>query len=40
MYTENPKIDVSLIAVKYGGGGHRGAAGFTVSEFLFKEVVV
>lgn len=27
MYTKDDNIDVSAIAVKYGGGGHRGAAG-------------
>lgn len=33
------EVDVSKLAVKYGGGGHRGAAGFTVSfkkEFPWK----
>lgn len=28
LYTENHTIDVSKIAVSYGGGGHPGAAGF------------
>lgn len=28
LYTTNPDIDVSAIASKYGGGGHKGAAGF------------
>jgi len=28
LYSENPAIDVSEIAFKYGGGGHAGAAGF------------
>lgn len=28
MYTEKPNIDLSVIAKKYGGGGHAGAAGF------------
>lgn len=28
-------IDLSTIAVKYGGGGHRGACGFNTKEFLF-----
>jgi len=32
LYTSDPEIDVSLIAKKYGGGGHRGAAGFQVDE--------
>lgn len=29
------KIDVSEIALKYGGGGHKGAAGFVNDKFLF-----
>ncbi len=28
LYTEKPEIDVSEICKKYGGGGHKGAAGF------------
>lgn len=28
------KIDVSQVAMKYGGGGHKGAAGFRSKEFL------
>lgn len=28
------KLDVSEIAAKYGGGGHRGAAGFRTSKFV------
>lgn len=28
--------DLSLIAVKHGGGGHRGACGFTAAELPFK----
>lgn len=31
-------IDVSEIAVKYGGGGHAGAAGFKSEQYLLKEV--
>lgn len=30
MYTENPDIDVSKIAEVFKGGGHKGAAGFTI----------
>lgn len=30
-------IDVSKIAVKYGGGGHAGAAGFQSDKYLLKE---
>jgi hypothetical protein len=28
LYTTNPNIDVSVLAKRYQGGGHRGAAGF------------
>lgn len=31
-------VDVSKIAVKYGGGGHKGAAGFTVEEYVLGEM--
>lgn len=34
MYSEY--IDVSKIAVKHGGGGHKGAAGFSVLELPFE----
>lgn len=30
------KIDCSQIAMKYGGGGHRGAAGFSTDQFLLQ----
>lgn len=30
------EIDLSLIAVRYGGGGHRGACGFRVKEIEFR----
>ena len=33
MYTDKADIDVSQIAVKHGGGGHKGAAGFQPSEY-------
>lgn len=29
IYSTKPEVDVSQIALKYGGGGHKGAAGFT-----------
>ena len=38
-YTENPSIDVSLLAQKYGGGGHRGAAGCQISLDTLKEIL-
>lgn len=36
LFCDKPDIDVSAIAKKYGGGGHRGAAGFYSEELLFK----
>lgn len=32
-----PEIDLSLIAVKYGGGGHKGACGFRVNSLPFSK---
>ncbi len=32
LYTTKPDVDVSVIAKKYGGGGHKGAAGFQCKE--------
>jgi len=34
LFCDKPEIDVSKIAKKYGGGGHRGAAGFFSKELL------
>lgn len=34
--TDRPDIDVSAIAKKYGGGGHRGAAGFQADRIPFE----
>lgn len=36
LYSTNDEIDVSEIAKKYGGGGHKGAAGFICKELPFK----
>jgi hypothetical protein len=38
LYTDNPDIDVSKIALKYGGGGHKGAAGFQCAALPFRKV--
>lgn len=35
LFCDKPEIDVSLIAGKYGGGGHKGAAGFYSDTILF-----
>lgn len=39
LYTENPGIDVSCIAERFGGSGHRGASGFTMSLETLKELL-
>lgn len=36
LYSEKPDIDVSVIAKKYGGGGHAGASGFSCEKLEFK----
>lgn len=40
MYADTSKsdIDLSKIAEEYGGGGHKGAAGFHTPEFLFGDI--
>jgi len=38
LYTEKDNIDVSEIAKKYGGGGHKGAAGFITEKLILKGV--
>lgn len=35
LYSEKLEIDCSVICKKHGGGGHKGAAGFTCSELPF-----
>jgi oligoribonuclease NrnB/cAMP/cGMP phosphodiesterase (DHH superfamily) len=32
LYNDNGEVDCSIIAKQYGGGGHKGAAGFVVDE--------
>lgn len=36
LYCEKEEIDVSELAKKYGGGGHRGASGFQCDKLPFK----
>lgn len=36
LYTDKPDVDVSVIAKNYGGGGHKGAAGFQCKELPFE----
>lgn len=37
IFSSNKDIDCSNIAESYGGGGHKGAAGFSSTELLFKK---
>ena len=37
IYSANPEIDCSKIAVKYGGGGHKGAAGFESDRLYIRK---
>ena len=39
LYTENPNIDVSLIAKQFSGGGHKGAAGGLISLEMLQEIL-
>lgn len=36
IFSIDPSVNCSVIAEKFGGGGHRGAAGFKSTELLFK----
>lgn len=36
---EKKGIDCSKIAEQFGGGGHKGAAGFSSKEFIFKDLI-
>jgi len=38
IYTKKKEIDVSELAKKYKGGGHKNAAGFTVKELPFTKI--
>jgi oligoribonuclease NrnB/cAMP/cGMP phosphodiesterase (DHH superfamily) len=38
LYTSNPDIDVSEIALKYGGGGHKAASGFSCKQLPFVKL--
>lgn len=37
IFSNKEHIDCCDIAKTYGGGGHKGAAGWTIDEFIFKE---
>lgn len=36
LYSDKPEVDCGAIAKSYGGGGHKGAAGFQCSELPFR----
>ena len=36
LYSSNPEVDCSQLAMKYGGGGHKGSAGFSCKTLPFK----
>jgi nanoRNase/pAp phosphatase (c-di-AMP/oligoRNAs hydrolase) len=36
LYSVKQDVDVSEVAVKHGGGGHKGAAGFQCTELPFR----
>jgi len=38
IFSGDSTVDCSKIAEKFGGGGHRGAAGFSSDELLFKKI--
>lgn len=38
IFSSNKEIDCSKIAESYGGGGHKGTAGFSSIELLFKKM--
>lgn len=40
LYNDNGEVDCSQIAKQYGGGGHKGAAGFRCDFETFKSVIV
>jgi oligoribonuclease NrnB/cAMP/cGMP phosphodiesterase (DHH superfamily) len=37
LYSAHPSIDVANLASKYGGGGHKAASGFSVTENIFTK---
>lgn len=37
LYSADPSVDCSKIAEKFGGGGHKGAAGFLSKEIVFEK---
>ena len=39
LYSENPNVDVSVIAKKFSGGGHRLASGFQTSLETLQEIL-
>ena len=40
IYSADPSFDCSKVAEHFGGGGHKGAAGFSSDELLIKDGVL
>jgi oligoribonuclease NrnB/cAMP/cGMP phosphodiesterase (DHH superfamily) len=40
IYSNKENIDVSEIAKEFGGGGHKGAAGFSTNELIFRKSII
>jgi oligoribonuclease NrnB/cAMP/cGMP phosphodiesterase (DHH superfamily) len=39
LYNDNGNVDCSVIAKQFGGGGHKGAAGFVLNNKQFKSLI-
>lgn len=40
IFSSNSEVDCSKIAESYGGGGHKGAAGFSSNDMLFEKIIL
>jgi len=38
LYSDKPNVDASKIAIKFGGGGHKGACGFNIKDLSFLNI--
>ena len=38
IYSQDSSVECNKIAEQYGGGGHKGAAGFKMAEMPFKKI--
>lgn len=39
LYNDNEKVDCSVIAKQFGGGGHKGASGFVANMDVFQKII-